>query len=284
MKDHKLTLTEVQELKDFPSGSAITYFAGYLYVAGDDATEILVLDTGFREVERIRLFEGKSGVRIPKPVKADIESSAVMNVDGRSEIWLFGSGSVSPHRDSVFALNPYRKTVSPIKFDRFYKELKAIRGAEPNIEAATAAGNDLFLATRGNSTNPDNFLLTVSPDNGAILRRSRIRMAEENLGISGMDYDEKEDRLLITFSSEETASSYDDGKIGNSFLAITGNARSALEKEDFAITTLINLAAISPELNNQKVEGITYLAERNELILVSDDDQGGTKAFRIQLK
>lgn len=278
----QLTLLEVKELTAFPSGSAITYFEERLYLAGDDATEVVVLDTSLGEVERFQIFAGERGARIPKPVKADLESSAVITVGGKKQIWFLGSGSVSPHRDSVFALDPYQKTISPVLFDRFFHELDG-QLRQTNIEAAAVVGDQLVVGARGNARHPDNYLLSVDPASGAILVKSKIRLSKQ-VGISGMDYDETEDRLFLTFSSEETASSYDDGEIGNSFLAILDNGASVLKGGETNIPDLIDLSSISPEFSKEKIEGVAYLRESNQLILLSDDDQGGTRIFRLQVQ
>src|SRR5437870_2354775 len=63
-------------LNDFPSGSSLEYFNDRLYLGGDDATKLLVLDTNYDRTDSITLFESEL-TRIPKNVKADLEASAI---------------------------------------------------------------------------------------------------------------------------------------------------------------------------------------------------------------
>ena len=63
---NKEILLEVQIRKlDYPSASAIEYFDEKLYVIGDDATIVLVMDTSLNIIDSIPLLY-YPGKRIPK--------------------------------------------------------------------------------------------------------------------------------------------------------------------------------------------------------------------------
>ena len=73
-------MSDVQIKKlDYPSASAIEYFDEKLYVMGDDATNLLVLDTSLNIIDSIPLLS-YPGKRIPKDIKPDLEASA-LNAD-----------------------------------------------------------------------------------------------------------------------------------------------------------------------------------------------------------
>ena len=49
------SLVEVKKL-DYPSASGIEYYKGQLYIIGDDANDLLVVDTGFNLKNSIHLY------------------------------------------------------------------------------------------------------------------------------------------------------------------------------------------------------------------------------------
>jgi hypothetical protein len=62
----KETSSDVQIKKlDYPSASSIEYFDKKLYVMGDDATNLLILDTNLNIIDSIPLLS-YPGKRIPK--------------------------------------------------------------------------------------------------------------------------------------------------------------------------------------------------------------------------
>jgi len=252
------------------------------YVMGDDASEILVLNDKLEEVERIKLFPKDENIRIPKAIKADIEASVVFSQNGIDSILFFGSGSVSPHRDYAYLFEPESKSISRIDFSNFYDQLR-IQFAQLNIEAATMLGNSLALGIRGNRSHPDNYIALANPGklSPEFKRKVLIKLPVEHTGISGMDYDSERDILFITFSSESTSNSYDDGEIGESYLAIIQDAADHIEKNELHISALTKLSDLGPEFKLQKIESVSLTGDNRQLLVVADNDQGNTNLFRI---
>lgn len=58
-------LTTVKVLNDYPSGSGLAYLDGYIYMIGDDATDVLKMDSQLNIIDRTGLFIS-SQKRIPK--------------------------------------------------------------------------------------------------------------------------------------------------------------------------------------------------------------------------
>lgn len=283
MKRIQPVLESSRMLKDYPSGSTVCYVDGRFFVMGDDAAEVLVLNDDMEEVERIRIFPKGDQMRLPKDSKADVESSVLIDCNGKPSVLFLGSGSHSPHRDSAFLLDHELKQVRRIDSKTFFDQLRR-EVKDLNIEAATKLDSEILLGLRGNTTYPDNYLAVAdfSSLTFKFKRRILIQLPVEDAGISGMDHDKKNDILFITFSSEDTSNSYDDGQIGESYLAFIPNAKQALKENKLIITGLVILSELSPEFSGQKIESVSLTNEPRKLILVADDDKGNTKIFMLR--
>ena len=282
MKDSDpLYLIHKSEL-DYPSGSTICFMNDLFYIMGDDASEILILNDKLVEVERVPLFPKDENIRIPKATKADIEASVVIRQNGIDCILFLGSGSVSPHRDYAYLFEPESKNIRRIDFSDFYDQLRN-QFAHLNIEAATMLGKSLALGIRANRSNPDNYIALAIPGklSPEFQRKVLLKLPVEHTGISGMDYDGERDILFITFSSENTSNSYDDGEIGESYLAIIQEAADQIQKSELYISSLTKLSELGPELKFQKVEAVSLTRDHRQLLMVADNDQGNTNLFRI---
>lgn len=282
MKDSSsLCLIHKSELV-YPSGSTICFMNDLFYIMGDDASEILVLNDKLVEVERVQLFPKDENIRIPKAFKSDIESSVLIMHNAIECVLFLGSGSVSPHRDYAYLFEPESKNFSRIDFSDFYDQLRN-QFAQLNIEAATMLGSSLALGIRANRSNPDNYIVLANPGklSPEFQRKVLLKIPVEHTGISGMDYDGERDILFITFSSENTNNSYDDGEIGESYLGIIQEAADQIQKNELYISSLIKLSDLGPEFKLQKVESVALTADNRQLLLVADNDQGNTNLFLI---
>ena len=268
---------------NYPSGSTISYLDGSFYVMGDDAAEILVLNDALDETGRIGMFSKGEEARLPKASKADIEASVVVKRDNQSSILFLGSGSLSPYRDSAFLFDPATRAVKRTDMTAFYDQLRAEFG-NLNIEAATSLNEDILLGIRANKNFPDNYLVLARPaeDSYRFTHKIKVQLAVDHAGISGMDYDTKRDMLFITFSTEDTSNSYDDGRIGESYLVILANASRQLKNESIMIDSLIKLGDLHSDFTGQKIESVSLTGKERQLLLVADDDQGSTRLFTVE--
>ncbi|MBC7866922.1 MAG: hypothetical protein H7X88_05250, partial [Gloeobacteraceae cyanobacterium ES-bin-316] len=85
-------IKEIKLLPQYPSGSALAFLKDKLYVMGDDATSLLVLDKSFAVLESIEMLESTEK-RIAKISKPDIEAMAVVSRNKEQALLLLGSGS-----------------------------------------------------------------------------------------------------------------------------------------------------------------------------------------------
>ena len=125
-------MSDVQIKKlDYPSASSIEYYDGKLYLMGDDATKLLVLDTNLNIVDSIPIIS-YPGNRIPKDIKPDLEASA-LNGDN---LFLFGSGSLSPYRNFAWKHNLKTKDNDSINLEPLFLKIKELGIEQINIEGA----------------------------------------------------------------------------------------------------------------------------------------------------
>ena len=285
MNEPKFSYIDRKYQDNYPSGSTISYLTGNFYIMGDDASELLVLNLDLEEIERIPFFPKGENIRTAKAVKADIEASSIIRYQGKEAVLFLGSGSVSPHRDSAFLFDPESKKVRRLDFNPFYNQLRS-NFMQLNIEAAAEVEKQILLGIRANSSYLYNFLAVASLDveSPQFKRKIHLKVPFTHVGISGMEYDEQKDRLFITFSSEDTSNAFDDGTIGDSFLAIVEDVKKELMKDEWYISSITRLTDINQDFLHQKIESVSLITGKDQLLLVADDDLGNTTLFRLSYK
>ena len=90
-KEKEKTSSEVQRL-NYPSASSVEFNNGKLYVLGDDATDLLILDSNLNILDSFPIFSYPARP-IPKDIKPDLEASAFSNITVQQVLYLFSSGS-----------------------------------------------------------------------------------------------------------------------------------------------------------------------------------------------
>lgn len=288
---NKLQVEKVLVLEDFPSGSSLEYHNNKLYLVGDDAAKLMILDTSFHMIDSITLFESKVK-RIPKAAKADLEASAIVTLNGQPHILLVGSASL-PTREKVLFFPLDTLHLQEASTGSFVKRLSSTGIVEVNIEGATSIRNILVLANRGNLSNPHNHLVFTAPDfwlhpGSASVNIAVLKMAgnREFAGVSGLAYNEKDDLLLFTASSEATANSFEDGKIGDSYIGWVKNISHKTSNAEIVADGFINLTNSDKIFLGQKIESICISQSKNSnynIHLVSDNDNGISKLFTIKM-
>lgn len=273
---------------DYPSGSALEYHNHTLYLIGDDVHYILCLDEHWDVQRQLRLFE-YNGERIPKPEKPDLECATIIG----ETLYVMGSGSLSPQRDVAFIVQLSNNRVKRINTGLFYgifRNMGLIQ--EMNIEGFTDCKDRLLFFNRGNTTQPNQLIVTDHkilqkqfPDKFKVMPVAIGTLGNVALGISGACYDARRDILLLTASAEDTSNSYDDGTIVGSVIGVVHNAYAQLNKQTFAIDALLPLETIDPAFAQQKIESIciTAAADTYRCTLVADNDDGKSVLFEIEI-
>lgn len=287
-----ITLLKFLLLSDYPSGSSINYHDGLLYVIGDDASKLLVLDSNYNEVSTVSFFDYQEK-RIPKSKKADLETAVILDVNGQKSLLALGSAATKERERGVLLPLPITDhQPQHIEYASFIKRLQQI--PEINIEGATVAGDHLIMSNRGNENNPVNQLIVTTTDFWKRQESAPITISKliipfslsGSAGVSELCYVAQEDALLVILSSEATSNAYDDGAIGDSYIGWVKNISQKLNGEDISLDNIVNLSDVDPAFKGEKMEGVCLSAVNgNEwyLHMVSDNDQGASKLFHIKL-
>ena len=285
---------KIQILKDYPSGSGLIYLNDKIYLIGDDAGYLLIVDTAFHAIDSIKLFKSEQR-RIPKELKQDLESATIASVNRSQKILLVGSGSLSPYRNYGWLIDPSTKEKTEVDLKPFYTRIKKEGIDALNIEGVTAIPGGIVLASRGNRSFPANYLIFTSNEfwNNSYSASIKIIKAGINAdtasfsGISGLEYSKLSDQLLLTVSTENTSSSTQDGAIGKSYLWIINNISAKKNMIAVNPNKIIDLEELDVRFKGHKIESACILFENNkkmQLVLVSDDDNGTSVLFKITLK
>ena len=83
-------LKEVKVLDSYPSASAVEFYKGQLFIIGDDARSLLIMDSALYPIDSIMLFPGSS-TRIVKESKPDLEAATIVGWRRKPQLMLFGS-------------------------------------------------------------------------------------------------------------------------------------------------------------------------------------------------
>jgi len=288
-----LTETTVPGL---PSASGIELIGPLAYVISDDAPFVYLLDAAtLAMVAQVRLFESAefgSG-RLPKSTKADLEAlTALTWPDGQVGVLALGSGSTAARENGWFVPVsggvPRQVALAPL-YALLLAHLPA--GIPLNLEAAAANDAELLLFQR-----------TVGLADGALLFRVPLaatlrflagsgaapavpaperfplpRLDGRPAGFSGATF--AGGHLFVTASVEDTDDPVLDGVVLGSFVGV-------VDLESHA-GTFARLAWADGRAYRGKVEGLAVRhalsAGRWELLLVTDDDAGGSTAVVAEL-
>ncbi len=290
MNTAKIKLIKSASISYFPSGSTIEIFDDVLYIVGDDASEILLLDKDYNTLNK---SEDRPEIkRISKDEKIDLEASTIIHREGKPFLLIVGSGSKENREKLVMLPLPYSKNSLPDTIDNsaFIKQLKETGIDEVNLEGVASTKEAIIFANRANIKNPINHLIFTAssfPDtaasSSAIIRKLILPNNKTIAGISGLAYDAGNDLLLFTASTEATESTYDDGEIGDSYIGYIKNI-STQNKEEIVPDGFINLSKSDKSFKGEKIESVcieSVIGNNYVLHLVSDNDKGATRLFKI---
>lgn len=281
-------LKEIKKLDHYSSASGIEYFRNHYYVIGDDANNLLILDEAFNPKDSIQLYSF-SEKRIPKAIKPDLEA---ITVTKNGTLLIVGSGSLAPTRNTAWIIDPVTKQKVSIRLDIFYQRLKLNGLEEINIEGICSMPGSVVFSNRGSKGYPKNHLIFTNEDFLKDQTNARLIIVPVGSntdssffnGVSGLAYSTKSDRLIITVSTEDTRNNMDDGAIGKSYLWIVKNISSKKGWKAINPDEIIDLEAIDPKFNGQKIESVCITKETTRflhLVLAADNDNGASSIFRL---
>jgi hypothetical protein len=290
-KQPSARLEKVTLLSDYPSGSSLAFLNDEIYLMGDDATSLMILNKDLAVKDSVQML-ANAGSRMDKASKPDLEAMTVVSFEKIPLVLMIGSGSTDSSRSRAWLYG--RDGKQKIDLSRFYQRLKEAGTKELNIEGLTAYQGGMILANRGNNSYRKNLLIFTTKDffvrqDSADIKITAVGVNTDSTvfnGISGAGYAEKSDKLLLTVSTEDTKDSYADGSIGKSYLWII-NDISRKKFTHINPDRIIDLGEIDGRFKGHKIESVCIVAETRkdlELVLVADDDNGKTLLFKLLLK
>jgi hypothetical protein len=284
----KVILQEVKPLPHYPSASGIEYLDGNYYIIGDDASNMIILDSNLNITDSVALYS-IPGKRISKSVKPDLESISILP---GNKLLLIGSGSAMPQRNIAWIIDPATRQKDSIRLDTFYQRLLLNGIKELNIEGSTAIPGSMIMSNRGSKGYTKNHLIFTSwnfrerQTTAEILTVLTGTNSDTSFfnGISGMAHTKKTDKLIMTVSTEDTRNSMDDGAIGKSYLWIINNISSKKRWKAVNPDKIIDLVVADARFKGHKIESVCITKETNKflyLVLVADNDDGSSTLFRM---
>ena len=287
-------LDKVVTLSYFASGSGIAFHQDRLYLVGDDMNYLLVLDGELNIVDSLPLSDNQQQ-RVPKETKQDIEAAAIVRINRTPFLFSPGSGSLDPYRNNAWLIDLKSGEKTSWNLLEWYQRLAQSGISEVNIEGATSIPGSFLLSNRGNKTFPKNHLIVTTPDFFMKQQRAKIRLIKVGgnddttsfSGVSGLEYSQRTDKLLLTVSTENTYNAVADGTIGKSYLWIINNITTKKRMAAINPDQIIDLESLDSRFASQKIESVCIIRENREemeLVLVADNDQGNTILFKLRLK
>lgn len=281
-------LQEIKVLPSYPSASGIDFYNNQFFVIGDDANNLLILDSTLTISDSLQLYNFTEN-RIPKKVKADLES--ILITDSK-KLLLLGSGSLAPYRNTAWLFDPVTKQKDSVRLDTFFQRLHLFGLKEINIEGACLIPDAIVLSNRGSKGFPKNHLVFTSQlfwekqetsPITSILIGTNTDSSTFN-GISGLSYAANSDQLILTVSTEDTRNNIEDGAIGKSYLWMVKNISTKKSWKAINPNTKIDLEEIDSRFKGQKIESVCVTKETKDFIyltLVADNDNGSSTLFRL---
>ena len=293
------TILSENPLPGLPSASGVEIIGPLAYVIGDDSPYLYRLDAATLAVTaRIALFEATADFvsgRIPKPIKPDLECMVALAwPDGRPGLLLLGSGS-QPNRARGWFVPIDAPVPEPVDLAALYALLAAClpAGVVLNLEAAATTATELLLFQRtvGRADAALLFVLPLAETLRFLLGAAEGTAAPSvhqlvfdlpliagcPAGFSGATF--ADGLLFVSASVEDTADAVLDGAVLGSFVGVVDVAAGT--------ATLAQLAWADGRPYFGKVEGLAVRRQLApgafELLLVTDDDAGGSTAATAHL-
>lgn len=281
----KIKLLKKTHLVDYPSASSLEFYKDKLYVIGDDAASIWILDKEHLLLDSIVLFPSRDK-RIDKATKADLESSAIMRRNNKDNLVLFSSFSTDNRNKIIFIDLTGKNDLKQIETSLDNPAVK-----ELNIEGAAAINDKLLLSNRANTTHTNNSLIITAIDSTGINKNYRtvtliLPHTKKIIGISGIAYLQEKDMLIFTASTEDTPNAYTDGTIGTSYIGYIKKISKKLSDSSIKADKLISISKYLSEKSAQKIESmIVEKIDGDKAIvhLAADNDNGESTLFKLRL-
>ncbi len=145
----RISITRTLTPRNFASGSALVRLGDSVLIAGDDAPFLLMHALANGGARRIAVSGADTTrLRLAKKTKPDWEGGTEVVLEDERQVLFFGSGSISPWRDSLLIIRENWQQ-RKIPLTKLYDQFRRLRPGQPiNIEGAATMGTDLLLFDR----------------------------------------------------------------------------------------------------------------------------------------
>jgi len=289
--DMKISVLNNIKVENIPSGSGIIRSGELYYIIGDDTQFLFTLNKDFKAISKIPLLDSVnfSEDRIIKSKKPDFEA---LEMIGKNEIVVFGSGSKSPERNIFIRI----LLKDPMIIERYdiselynnLRNLPILKDSELNIEATAFRNNQIFLFNRKKNLiikfNYQDLLTYIKGERDfpepEIRQFYLPKINGIEAGFSGATAIQDEAKIIFTASVENTDNAYDDGEILGSFIGMIDISNNKIS-QFFEYCEIPNTEA------NLKVESVTIEEEissgETKIVLITDDDKGNSRLLESML-
>lgn len=297
------TILSETTLPHLPSASGVEIIGPTAYVVSDDAPFLYLLDAAtLAPAGQVQLFETADfGTgRIPKSSKPDLESmAAITSPGGAAGLLLCGSGARPNREVGYFVGLPAAPGAEPRFVQRLdlgplYAQLRTQLppGTVLNLEATATTATELLLLQRSVGGGPALLFglplaatlahlfepRTPVPAVARVLSFELPVLDGYAAGFSGATF--VDNQLVVTASVEAAPDAVADGAVLGSFVGVVDLAAQT--------ATFARLAWADGRACLGKVEGLavrrTLESGRLELLLVTDDDLGGSTALVAEIE
>jgi hypothetical protein len=286
---------------------------GHYYVTGDDSPYLYRLDKNYALVDQEAIFDtaGFENGRIAKSDKADLEGMTLLQYQGKPYLLMMGSGSAPARRkaylynicgDEICQEGAGMHSARAIDLEGLYSQIESkagiLGGSLLNIEGVAAGHGRLYLLQRALGAGQNvlisyrlaEFIPYLLGESGARVPKAEVvyfRLPELNYlqaGFSGAYvYD---DKLFFTASLEDTNDAYGDGQVLGSYVGYIPFREIGRQDTLPVPATLIMFPDGTPYTG--KAESLVVKKRegkgRYSLVVVSDDDQGGSELLELLLR
>ena len=301
----RATILRQLDLPDLPSASGVEILRDTVFVIGDDSPYLYQFDVAaLQPGQAITLFDTAhfSTGRIPKALKPDLECLTALTdaYTGETGLLACGSGATAARELGFWVPVDHKQaaaTVYPVALGPLYARLRELlpTGIVLNLEAAAATATELLLFQRTVGAAAGNLLFRLplagflgflhhrTPQLPAVQLQQFALPAIEGkpAGFSGAAV--FEGKLFVTASVEDTQDAVLDGAVLGSFMGVLDASQLGAAGAAF-----VQLALLGGQPYWGKVESVAVRrrlgAGRYELLLVTDDDQGGSTAVVVELQ
>ncbi|MGZ5191419.1 MAG: DUF6929 family protein, partial [Flavisolibacter sp.] len=220
-KPPEIELIEYKSLPTFPSASAIEFHKNKIYILGDDAPFMLVLDSNYQPLDSTRYITD-TNYRLSKNIKPDIESATMLLNNDQPHLFALSSFSTANRNKLYYFPLAEKDSFLKMEMNLTKEQIAALPGL--NIEGLAWVNSRFVLANRANKTFRMNklFISNNSTNQTKILPPSAsidlVLDSQTVIGVSGLYYHHETDIMFFSASEEDTPSATQDGTINDSYL------------------------------------------------------------------